>query len=246
MRASLSLAVGLVIYLGFFATFLYFIGFVGNLLVPKSIDVGAGMAPLPAALVDIGLIVLFGLQHSLMARPGFKRWWTRRVPPPLERSVYVLTATVTLIILMALWRPIPAPVIWATGTPWLVLSIWVLFALGWAVLLLSTFLIDHFELFGLHQLWRQLRGAAEPPPSFRQPLLYRAVRHPLYLGFIIAFWATPVMSAGHLLFSLAMTIYILIAIGYEERDLLASIGTPYADYRRRVGMLIPGIGRARG
>ena len=245
MRAFLSLAIGLVIYLGFFATFLYLIAFVGNLFVPKSVDIGPTVAPALAALIDIGLIVLFGLQHSIMARPAFKRWWTGFIPPELERSIYVLAATAALAILLVGWQPIPTPVIWSVEAPALVTLIWVLFGLGWAILLLSTFLINHFELFGLHQLWRYMRGLPEPKPSFVQPLFYRAVRHPLYLGFIIAFWAAPVMTLGHLLFSAGMTAYILVGIAYEERDLLTAIGTPYAEYRRKVGMLLPGIGKVR-
>jgi protein-S-isoprenylcysteine O-methyltransferase Ste14 len=178
-----------------------------------------------------------------MARRGFKAAWTRVVPLALERSVYVAVTSLILIVLMALWRPIPAPVWSVAGAGAIVL--WVLFAIGWGMVLLSTFLINHFELFGLEQLWRQLRALPAAGPQFREPLFYRWVRHPLYFGFILAFWATPRMTVSHLLLALGMTIYILIAIRFEERDLLASIGAPYADYRRRVGMLFPGLGRAR-
>lgn len=243
MARYTQMLIGLAVYLLFLATFLYLIGFVGDLVVPRTIDAGA-VAPQDIALaIDIALIALFGVQHSVMARRGFKAAWTRVVPLALERSVYVAVTSLVLIVLMALWRPIPAPVWSVAGAGAIVL--WVLFAIGWGMVLLSTFLINHFELFGLEQLWRELRGIPAAGPQFRQPLFYRWVRHPLYFGFILAFWATPRMTVGHLLLALGMTIYILIAIRFEERDLLASIGAPYADYRRRVGMLFPGLGRAR-
>ena len=238
------LVIGVVAYLLFFATFLYLVGFVGDFFVPRTIDFGPG-APAPfAAIVDVALILLFGVQHSVMARPGFKARWTRIVPPPLERGAYVTAASLVLIVLMALWRPLPAP-LWTVAAPAAVTILWMAFALGWAMVLLSTFLINHFELFGLHQLWRYARDVPTPEAHFVQPFFYRWVRHPLYLGFLIAFWATPAMTVGHALFAAGMTAYILIAIRYEERDLIAAIGAPYRAYRQRVGMLLPGLGRAR-
>jgi protein-S-isoprenylcysteine O-methyltransferase Ste14 len=243
MSRYAQLLAGLLAYLLFLATFLYLIGFVGDLVVPRTVDAGPA-APVGAALaIDLALIALFGVQHSAMARPGFKAAWTRVVPVALERTVYVVAASLALIILMALWRPIPANVWSAAGSG--AVALWVLFAIGWAVVLLSTFLINHFELFGLDQLWRQLHGAPTAAPHFREPLLYRWVRHPLYLGFILAFWAIPRMTGGHLLLAAGLTVYILIAIRFEERDLIAAMGAPYAEYRRRVGMLLPGLGRAR-
>ena len=230
-------------YLLFFATFLYLVAFVGDSgLVHATVDRGPA-APLGAALIgDIGLIALFGVQHSIMARPWFKQSWTRIVPPAAERSVYVVLASLVLILMFALWRPIPGWV-WQAGPGWLEWAIWGLFGLGWLIVLLSTFMISHFELFGLSQAWRNLRERAAVAPRFHTPLFYRLVRHPLYTGFVIAFWATPAMSWGHLLLAAGMTAYILIAIVYEERDLVDAFGDTYRDYRTRVGKLFPGIGR---
>jgi protein-S-isoprenylcysteine O-methyltransferase Ste14 len=191
-------------------------------------------------VIDLALIALFGLQHSIMARQGFKRWWTRFVPKQAERSIYVLAASLALILLMALWRPIPT-VLWSVGGAASVILL-ALFALGWAMVLLSTFLINHFELFGLQQAWFHARGRGAAVPQFRTPLFYRIVRHPLYLGFFIAFWAIPEMSAGHLLFAAGMSAFMLIAIQFEEKDLIALFGDKYVEYRRRVGMLIPRLG----
>lgn len=244
MNRYLQLALGIAAYLLFFATFLYLIGFVGGIVVPRTVDNGPAVPVALAALIDVALIALFGVQHSVMARPGFKAAWTRIVPPALERSAYVVAASLALIVLMLSWQPIPA-VIWSVETPWAVALLWGLFALGWAMVMVSTFLINHFELFGLHQLWRHVRAEPAPAASFREPFLYRWMRHPLYSGFILAFWATPVMTAGHALLAAGMTAYILIAIRYEERDLIAAIGKPYAEYRKRVGMLVPDFGRAR-
>lgn len=243
MSRYLQMLVAILAYLLFFATFLYLVGFVGDLVVPRTVDSGSA-APLASALViDMALIALFGVQHSTMARPGFKAGWTRIVPVALERTVYVVATSLVLIVLMVLWRPLPDLVWSVAGGGAAVL--WALFALGWGVVLLSTFLINHFELFGLHQAWNAMRGQAAPAPQFREPLFYRWVRHPLYAGFLLAFWAIPVMTAGHLLLAAGMTVYILIAIRFEERDLVAAMGAPYAEYRRRVGMLLPGLGRAR-
>lgn len=231
-------------YAVFFATFLYLIAFVGNIpLIGVTVDRGP-YGSLPAALtINVALIALFGIQHSVMARQGFKQAWTRIVPKQAERSVYVLAASVTLLIMFAFWRPI-------AGTVWSVEGIaayllWGLFGLGWVIVLLSTFLINHFELFGLQQAWLHVRGREAAAPQFRQPFFYKLVRHPLYSGFFIAFWATPVMSYGHLLLALGMSAYMLVAIRYEEEDLVGLFGQDYEDYQARVGMLTPYLRRPR-
>ena len=247
MARAIYLLFGVVAYLIFFATFLYLIAFVGNLpWVSVTVDRGGADAALPmAAAIDVGLVALFGLQHSVMARQGFKAGWTRIVPHPVERSMYVLLASLVLIVMMAFWRPIPATV-WSIANPIGVWTMWALFGLGWAIVLLSTFLINHFELFGLRQVWSHARSQTIPSPVFREPLFYRAVRHPLYAGFILAFWTTPVMSVGHALLAAGMTVYILIAIRYEERDLVGLFGADYEAYRSRAGMLIPKFRRPAG
>jgi methanethiol S-methyltransferase len=229
-------------YAIFFGTFLYLVAFVGNFSwVPVTIDRGPSSS-LPAAfLINIGLIALFGIQHSVMARQGFKRTWARIVPKQAERSVYVLAASATLVILFALWRPIEGLVWRVEGGAAILL--WGLFGLGWLIVLLSTFLINHFELFGLQQAWLHVRGREAAAPQFRQPFFYKLVRHPLYSGFFIAFWATPEMSFGHLLLALGMSAYMLIAIRYEENDLVGLFGQDYEDYRARVGMLVPSLRR---
>lgn len=243
MQRSLNMLFALVAYAIFFATFLYLIAFVGNLpLVPVTVDRGPE-APMQLALViNIGLIALFGVQHSVMARQGFKRRWTRVVPWPAERSVYVLMASAMLIVLMSLWRPIDG-MAWSVTGETARIILWSLFGLGWLVVLLSTFLINHFELFGLQQAWLHMRDRQSSPPEFRQPLFYRWVRHPLYLGFFIAFWATPDMSYGHLLLAIGLSIYMLTAIRFEERDLITLFGDRYVRYRVEVGMLLPRFGR---
>lgn len=230
-------------YAVFFATFLYLIAFVGNIpFAPVSVDWGPE-ASIPVALViNLALIGLFGIQHSVMARQGFKRVWTRVVPKHAERSVYVLAASATLIIMFAFWRPI-------AGTVWSVdgmaaYLLWAIFGLGWAIVLASTFLINHFELFGLQQAWLNARGRMAAAPQFRTPFFYKLVRHPLYSGFFIAFWATPVMSYGHLLLALGMSAYMIIAIRYEEADLVDLFGQDYEDYRAKVGMLAPSLRRS--
>ncbi len=244
MSRIASVLYGSIAYGVFLVTFLYAIGFVGGIVVPKTVDSGAPV-PLPEALmVDTLLLGLFAVQHSVMARPGFKRLWTRIVPHQVERSTYVLFASLVLILLFWQWRPIPA-VVWSVERPTAAVLIWTVFWAGWGLVLVSTFLISHFELFGLTQVVRHWLGRGTPEPEFRTPLLYKHVRHPIYLVFLIGFWATPMMTAGHLLFALATTGYILIAIQLEEHDLIALFGDKYRAYRRQVAMLIPGLVRRR-
>jgi protein-S-isoprenylcysteine O-methyltransferase Ste14 len=236
-RALCLLFAGLA-YAIFFATFLYLVCFVGNLpFAPVTIDRGPESPLAVALIVDLALIAIFGLQHSVMARQGFKRAWTRIVPQQLERSVYVLTASAALILMFLFWKPIPRIVWEISGSGEMI--VWLLFASGWLIVLLSTFLINHFELFGLQQAWMHTAGRAGHPPELRQPLFYRWVAHPLYAGFFVAFWSAPLMTVGHLLFALGMSVYILIAIRYEERDLQVLFGKDYDAYRSSVGMLIP-------
>ena len=239
MSRAVTLIFAILTYAIFIATFLYLIVFVGDFsLASRTVDVGPQAPVGLAVVIDLALIALFGLQHSVMARQGFKRWWTGIVPAPAERSVYVLSASIALMILFLWWRPIPA-IVWNVTNPALSDLIWALFWIGWATVLLSTFLINHFELFGLQQAWLNMRGREAEPPRFRTPLLYKWVRHPLYLGFFLAFWATPEMTAGHLLLAAGMSAYMLIAIRYEEHDLVGLFGKDYEEYRQRVGMLIP-------
>jgi methanethiol S-methyltransferase len=239
--AGLIFAVyGVVNYLIFLATFLYLIAFVGNFPVPKTIDSGPAGALVPSLLVNVALLGLFGVQHSLMARPFFKKAWTRIVPKPIERSTYVLFANVVVILLMIEWRPLPQP-IWTVAPGLVAMALVGLSLAGYGVALISTFLLSHFELFGLHQILLRLIGRDPAESDFRTPSLYKLVRHPLYLGFAIAFWATPTMTLGHLLFAVETTVYILIAIQLEERDLVEAFGDRYRDYRKRVGMLLPKV-----
>jgi len=236
--------VSMACYAVFLLVFLYLLAFLGNLPVSRTIDLGRDMgSPGLAVLVDVGLILLFGLQHSLMARPAFKRAWTLIVPKELERSVYVLLSSVVLIVLMALWRPIPTPVLWHADATWSAALGWSVMVLGVLVLLWTTFLIDHFELFGLRQGWETLRAKELRGPAFVTPWLYRIVRHPLYLGWLLIFWGAPTMTAGHALFSAGMSAYILVALRYEERDLVQHIGEKYERYRQQVPALLPRPGR---
>ena len=239
MRALFSFLYGVAAYAACLAALLYFIGFSGNLLVPKSVDVGAAAPWAWAVVIDLLLIVLFGIQHSVMARRGFKRWWTRTVPEVVERSTYVVATSAVLALMFWFWLPITAPVVWRVEHGAVVALLWSLFGLGWLLVLVSTFLINHFELFGLHQVFARLTGRAMPEAQFRTPLLYRWVRHPLYTGLLLSFWAVPVMTAGRLLFALGCSAYILIGIAFEERDLVRQFGERYRAYRNQVGMLIP-------
>jgi protein-S-isoprenylcysteine O-methyltransferase Ste14 len=246
MTRAVYMSFALVAYAIFFATFLYLISFVGDFpFAALTVDRGPE-APVAAAIViDLVLIALFGVQHSVMARQGFKRAWTKIVPPPIERSVYVLIASLTLAILFMFWRPIEGTV-WDVSRTALAMPLWILFALGWGVVLVSTFLLNHFELFGLQQAWCHLRGRETEPPQLRQPMFYKWVAHPLYSGFFLAFWATPHMTYGHLLLAAGMSAYMLIAIRYEERDLVGHYGDEYVRYRSGVGMLTPRFKRRTG
>ena len=239
-----GLIYGLVSYLVSFLSFIYAMGFVGNYLVPKSIDIGRESGLAQSILIDVLLLGAFGLQHSVMARPAFKRWWTRIVPESCERSTYVLISSLLLILIFWQWQPIGTTIWHVEGWPATMLT--AVYWIGWLTVLLSSYMIDHFELFGLRQVFDTLRGAAARMPQFKTPLLYRLVRHPLLLGFLLAFWATPHMTAGHLLFAVVTTGYILIGVRFEERDLVAQFGASYERYRRRVPMLIPRLsGRSR-
>ena len=234
---------GLAAYLVFFVTILYAIGFVTGLAVPKTIDSGTVGSIGEALVINLVLLSMFALQHSVMARKPFKRWWTRVVPVAIERSTYVLLASLVLILLFWQWRPIPT-VVWQVADPQVAAAVMGLSFFGWFLVFLSTFLINHFELFGLHQVATHLAGRTMPATRFKTPVLYKVVRHPIYLGFIIAFWAATVMTAGHLLFATVATAYIFVGIFLEERDLLGEFGEEYKRYRARVGMLIPSRRRA--
>jgi len=238
MGRTLAFIYGVVSYVIFLIAFLYAIGFVGGFGVPKTVDAPAGEAAGPALFVDLALLGLFAVQHSVMARPGFKTWWTRIVPKPIERSTFVLLASLILLLLFWQWRPMIS-VIWDVTSPAGALALRALFWLGWLTVLVGTFLINHFDLFGLRQVFLSLRNTEYSALPFRTPVLYNFVRHPIMLGFIVAFWSTPRMTAGHLLFALMTTGYILIAIQLEERDLAAHLGEPYRQYQRQVSMIVP-------
>jgi len=243
---------GVLAYAVFFVTFLYMIAFVGDFPVPKTVDSTARgwvwtltADPVRALVVDLLLLGLFAVQHSVMARPGFKRWVGRFLPDLAERSTYVLASSIALIVLFAFWQPLPG-MIWSVESALGSSVLWALFAAGWLLVLVATFLIDHFELFGLRQVWCHLRGRAFKPPAFQTPGPYRIVRHPMMLGFLVALWAIPQMSTGHLLFTSAMTGYIFLGLVLEERELARAFGETYRDYQSRVPMVVPALRWIRG
>jgi len=235
---TIAFLYGIVAYVVFFVTFLYAIAFVEGLLAPKTIDSGTAGPAVQALIVNLVLLSIFAIQHSVMARPEFKQWWTKFVPKSVERTTYVLLASLALVFLFWQWRPMPA-VVWHIADPHIAMAVTGLSFLGWLIVLTSTFLINHFELFGLHQVANNLVGRPMPAPRFRVPLFYHFVRHPIYLGFIIAFWAAPTMTVGHLLFAAVTTAYIFVGIWLEERDLIGLFGDEYRRYRQRVSMLLP-------
>jgi len=239
MKKALVLAYGVASYGLFFVSFLYLVGFLANAFVPVSIDTGGESSSSAMALiVNLGLVTLFGIQHSVMARPGFKRAWTKIIPQPIERSTYVLASTIVLIAMMAFWQPMPTTLWDLSGTAFEPVA-WGAFAFGWAFLLFSTFVINHFDLFGLRQVFLFFRGRQPGALKFTTRIVYRFVRHPLYLGWMIAMWATPTMTVGHLVFALGFTLYLFVAVPLEERDLIEEHGERYREYRRSVPAVIP-------
>ena len=238
LARSIAFLYGVFAYILFLGTILYAIGFVSNLVVPKTLETGTAGPLAEALIVNLVLMSIFALQHSVMARKQFKQWWTQFVPKAVERSTYVLLSNLALILLMWQWRPMPA-VVWHIGDPQIAMAVTGVSLVGWVIVFTSTFLINHFELFGLHQVTTDLAGRTIPAPRFRTPLYYKFVRHPLYLGFIIAFWAAPTMTAGHLLFAAVTTAYIFVGILLEERDLIDLFGDDYRRYKKRVSMLVP-------
>jgi len=241
MSRLLSFLYGIVNYVVFLGVFLYAIAFVGDVWVPKTINSGGPESTFwPALLINAGLLGLFAVQHSVMARPGFKEWWTNIVPKPIERSTYVLFTNAVLILLFWQWRPL-TDVVWSVEAAWGQYALWGLFGLGWALVLIATFMISHAHLFGLKQVHEHMQGDELSAPEFQVTGLYQYVRHPLNLGFLIAFWATPEMTSGHLVFAIATTGYIFIAMVLEERDLIARFGARYRQYRQRVPMIVPGL-----
>jgi len=238
LKRSLVLAYGIVSYAVFFGVYLYAIGFVGNFLVPRSMDSAATGTFAAALAVDLALLLAFALQHSVMARPAFKRWWTQFIPEAAERSTYVLASSIAMIALFVFWRPLGG-VVWSVESPVPAFLLYVAFGFGWLLLLVSTFCINHFDLFGLRQVWLYFTGKPYTALAFTTPGPYRFVRHPIYVGWLFAFWATPTMTLTHLVFALATTAYILIAIRFEEHDLVDEFGDTYRNYRRDVPGLVP-------
>lgn len=239
MKKSMIFIYGILAYVIFLITFLYAIGFVGNMVVPKAIDSGTELALLPSIVINVILLTVFALQHSIMARPAFKKWFTTIISPAMERSTYILLSSLALLLIYWQWQPITT-IVWETHNKISVTLMTGIFFLGWTIVLLSTFMINHFELFGLAQIFNNLKNRQTPNPKFQTNFLYKIVRHPIMLGFLIAFWATPRMTVGHLLFTIITTLYILIAVKYlEEKDLKKAIGEKYETYQKEVPMLIP-------
>ncbi|HWN71984.1 MAG TPA: hypothetical protein VNM90_30300 [Haliangium sp.] len=238
MKRFMTLLYGVISYVVFLGALVYLIGFLNGFLVPKGIDDGDAVPLAQGVLIDVGLILLFALQHTVMARPWFKSWSKRVLPETIERSTFVLLAGVTLLVLFWQWRPLPG-IVWHVDSAGWIYTIYGLQALGWGLVLLSTFLINHFELFGLQQVYLHWRRRQPMPPTFRLPWLYRLVRHPLMLGFLVAFWSVPHMTQGHLIFTLAMTAYIFVGIYFEERDLVRTFGKQYSEYQQATPMIVP-------
>jgi methanethiol S-methyltransferase len=233
---------GAIVYAGFLGVFIYLAGFMSNFIVPKGIDDGVATGTFNALAINLGLIAIFAVQHTIMARAGFKQKLAAWVPPSVERSVFVLATSLVLLLLYWQWRPM-TQIIWQADAGWARITWWMIFCVGLFIVLLSTFLIDHFELFGLRQVMRNLSGRAAPHSAFRVRSLYRYVRHPMYLGVLLAFWATPDMTLGHLVFAAGMTGYLMIGVRFEERDLEVHLGADYRRYKRRVPMIIPSPGK---
>lgn len=241
MKRILAFAYGIICYLAFLAAILYLVGFVGDIVVPKSVNTGASSSVWSAVLIDVGLISLFGIQHSVMARDGFKDWWTKFVPEPIERSTFVLFSSVVVAALLWFWQPIPG-VLWSVEATWATWLLWGLFGFGWFLVFASANMINGFHLFGVQQVWQYMRGQEITEPEFKTPGFYKYIRHPLMTGFFIAFWAIPTMTVSHALFAGGMSVYILVGLWFEERDLIRHLGEQYREYRKNVPALIPWIG----